>query len=442
MPCVVGSLWIDRNLGVLAEIPYIGFGTEQFVTPARWFDGGAAPKNLLFRSEGLRATLFGCEILRVFNGTYIDVGRLSAREVVFAERSGNIDDDLRVAKLASHIDGLSKWSGLSSVKWDTELVESIGGRPRRRIKYVVEPDYGLSWQQGAAQMRLVTNWRHEPNVVSGIQLSDDTVLESRFRQARPVSDHLAEHRKFRALFSLIVGSGAFFRGHLIRDQRFPIRTLDGVIRGAENQRLIVVNTAADHYRSPQKSGLDWPILTTEDLSSSALSWWAKMYDASRRFVLPTLAVLQRSSTQAEDRMVNTSISIEALGSVVGPVPGEGPTLTHSKKPTTATHFYRVIEAVGIDVSTIPEGAIGLARALANNYNDIKHADRGDFPDGRYTIYAGRLALTLSRMGILQRIPGVAPAIAKYANAWPVRKIFEDMKSDGVGVRQGRFCNLP
>ncbi|WP_413231918.1 hypothetical protein [Micromonospora rifamycinica] len=64
-------------------------------------------------------------------------------------------------------------------------------------------------------MRLVTHWGQRGAGRRGISISDETVLESRFREPQPVSRHLAEHRKFRDLLSLILGSGSYFTGHTV-----------------------------------------------------------------------------------------------------------------------------------------------------------------------------------------------------------------------------------
>jgi hypothetical protein len=251
-----------------------------------------------------------------------------------------------------------------------------------------------------------------------------------------------EHRKFRDLMSLILGTGARFLGHSIRDQRFGLQTLDGKIHGADYERLIAARTVVDHYTPTSEPGTsNWPILSTKDLSPEDFTWWARQYDNSRRFILPSASTLQRSNMLAEDRVVNASMSIEALGAALGPVKGEGPTLAGTNR-TTATYFYRIIETVGIDVSPIAGGSVELARALADTYNTIKHADRGDFPDGLHSIYAGRLSLMLIRMAIVQRLPSAEAAVARYAKSWPVRRIIEDMKADGVRVQAGRFCTSP
>lgn len=54
--------------------------------------------------------------------------------------------------------------------------------------------------------------------------------------------------------------------------------------------------------------------------------------------------------------------------------------SYPRAGATATYAYRCLHELGLDwparIATITE----LARAIANNYNNLKHADRGDFPD--------------------------------------------------------------
>ncbi|WP_327037625.1 hypothetical protein [Micromonospora maris] len=331
---------------------------------------------------------------------------------------------------------------MSSVKWVSEPFRHPSQRRENRISYTVESSHGLDWMQGAARLSLKTHWRQDGEKTPGIHLTDDTVLQSRFREPRPVSDHLAEHRKFRDLLSLILGAGANFLTHSIRDQRFAEKMFEGRTHGADYERLVTAGTVAEHYRQPSSTeATDWPILAAEELSRESLAWWARQYEGSRRFILPAASTLQRSNVFAEDTLVNASMSIEALGAELGPVGREDSTWAGTRK-TTSTYFYRIIETVGIDASSIADDSIELARALANTYNTIKHADRGDFPDALHTIYAGRLSLMLIRMAIIQRLPGARAAIAKYAESWPVRRIFERMKADGVTVQSGRFCTSP
>jgi hypothetical protein len=153
-------------------------------------------------------------------------------------------------------------------------------------------------------------------------------------------------------------------------------------------------------------------------------------------------MIQRANVFAEDKVINASMGIEALGGVLGATVGERGTLGRRGAPTTATYFYRALDAVGIDGAPIASNVVELARALANIYNDIKHADRGDFPHGLVMIYAAQLSLMLARLAILIRVPGARRSVVEFAQSWPVRRIFEGMKTDGIEVRNGRFNIVP
>ncbi|HEY7223053.1 MAG TPA: hypothetical protein VH561_05480 [Micromonosporaceae bacterium] len=443
-PCVVGALWVDEERGVLAEIPYIAQAGDQFATPTRWFGLGLdrTPRNLVFRSEDLSVSLFECRTISTVTGSHLDIGRLRVKEAVFAEQLDDIDDPLRVTKLVSHIDGLGGWSNLTSVKQEFEPIGSRHHRAGTRVRYTIESAQGFSWLQGAARMRLVTDWRDGGSDDPGIHLIDDTVVESRFKEPRPVADHLAEHRKFRDLFSLIIGTGAYFRGHTVRDRRLGVMTFDQKVKGAPYQPLLAAGTVAEHYRPrPDRNEENWPMLAIVDLTPQALTWWAQKYNSSQRFVLPTTAALRRTRGYSEDRIINAAMSIEAIGPVLGPVQGEGPTLAR-KKPTIATHFLRALENVEVDPTPLATSTVDLARALADTYNTVKHADRGDFPDGLVQYYAGRLSLVLSRMAILGRLPGAGGSVKRYAKSDQVERLFEGMKVDGIRVKAGEFSTTP
>ncbi|MBM2618682.1 hypothetical protein JIG36_24290 [Actinoplanes sp. LDG1-06] len=438
--CVVGSIWIDRKLGVLAEIPYIEFGTEQFVVPASWFNNDIAPSSLLFRSEDLYVSLYDCRVIRSVKGTHLDIGRLRAREAVFAERTGQADSRLLVTKMVSRIDGLAAWSNLSSIDWSTELVDRAGPR-KMRVDYTVQSNRGFEWEQGPARMSIATHWTQSDATGRGIHLADDAILESRFPKPSPVDRHLAEHRKFRDLLSILAGPGVRFVEHFVRDQGFGIRMLDGKIRGAAYERIICAGTISENSQDAVPTS-DWPIVASKNLDASDLEWWSKEYDSSRRSILPVASILQRPHTFAEDKVINCSMSVEALGIALGSAFGEEPTLTSvSARPTTSTYFYRVIDALDIDVSAVAESRIEFARAMASNYNTIKHPDRGDFPDALHSIYAGKISLALARMAILQRLPSAGGTVAKYAKGWQVSRIFDGMKADGVEVVAGKFVSV-
>ncbi|MEV4624895.1 hypothetical protein AB0J90_01205 [Micromonospora sp. NPDC049523] len=439
-PFVVGTLWLDENRGVIAEIPYISSASDQFETPTRWFRVRKPPANLVFRTEDLEISLFGCTFSRAMSGSHLNIGGLRAREAVLHERIGEIDDPLTISVLGSQMDGLADWTRLSSVSWGSEWIQDEHGG-RRRLNYTIERQDGLTWYQGEARMTLTSHWGPNDDTRSGIHLDDVVVLLSKFRTPRPVADHLAEHRKFRDLLSLIYGTGAHFRKHEIRDRGFPFQTLDGKIHGAENHQVICAATIQDHYRpESSRNAHNFPILSISDVSSSTLSEWAMRYHDWRRLILPVAGVLRRSGLLVEEIVINTSMSIEAIGQKLGRMPNEQATYgSGANRPTTATYYYRTARAVGLDTSPISCPDAELSRALADIYNTIKHPDRGDFPNPIVTHFAGRIMLLLARLALMKLLLPDGAAVDRFVKSWTVRRVFEDMERNSVTVdASGRF----
>ncbi|WP_147999324.1 hypothetical protein [Streptomyces sp. uw30] len=95
--------------------------------------------------------------------------------------------------------------------------------------------------------------------------------------------------------------------------------------------------------------------------------------------------------------MNAAMSMEAAGGLIGDVDGESATYSHGGRPTTATYMYRCLKKSGWDWSGICTSDTGLARAIANNYNTIKHFDRGQFPDPTETYLVSSVAALVVRM---------------------------------------------
>lgn len=431
-PYVVGALWLDGARGVTAEVPYLTGVLGQFETAREWFTR-AVPANMLFRSHTLHGTLFGCHRTRWAERGFVSIGGFRATEMVLAERVGSIDDPLEVSVFTSRIDGLSDWTRLSSVDWTGEDVPGDGS-PRRRITYTLEQSDGLSWLQGGARMTLTTDWNPVDGApADGIHMDDAVVLKSKFRTPRPIADHLSEHWKFRSFLQMTYGVAASFRGHRVRDYRFPDLSLGGSVHGVETRAIICSATVDEEHRPPLGAHeLDWPIVRIDDLDERVLSAWSANYESWKRIILPTSGVLRRSGLFAEDKVINASMSIEAIGDLLAATDGEEATYgKKTKRPTAATDYYRAMKFVGVSGDAVAEDLSHLAWALANTYNRTKHADRGDFPEPLHSVGAGRITLMLVRLVLLKMLMPESPAIARFVDGWAFRKMMKDLKDRGL-----------
>ena len=256
-----------------------------------------------------------------------------------------------------------------------------------------------------------------------------------------MNDHLQQHICFRDFLALIHGCGVYFRRHTVRDQQFPIMTLDRSVHGAESLDLVNNRTIADRgHPEPKQGDLFRPILTSQSVTSVLLSRWATKYDEWSRCVLPLVGVLRRSSLFAEDTLVNASMSVEAAAHIIGRVDGESATYTKSGRPATATHFYRLLVFSHIDLSDVSASIEDTAQAIADTYNGVKHADRGPFPEFAFTYFAGRLALLLARVSVARLLAPGNPDIDAFTSSWAVGRVLHHMKEQRVQVQSHGFVH--
>lgn len=117
--------------------------------------------------------------------------------------------------------------------------------------------------------------------------------------------------------------------------------------------------------------------------------------------------------------------------------GEEVTYTSRKKPSTSTYVLRVLADIGLDWSETAESLVGLARGIANNYNDIKHYDRGRLPEGAHSYLISRVTLMLVRLFLLKRIDESGALVGDYGKAYrfmQLKEAFADQEKflDGDG----------
>jgi hypothetical protein len=357
-------------------------------------------------------------------------GSIRVQEAVTAERDGDLTDGLELRQVRSWIDGLNNWTGLTSVTSD--FATEFDGTVSRARRYVVTAETAepVKWQQGDATLTLQAPWqasregdhRNRRHVIE-----DDVVLESTFPDVRRFEDHLAEQRKLADLLVLLYGSSIAFRRHQLRDERFVERALSGKAFGTPFVDLVSERTVSEHAL-PTPDSRDRPIASLSQIGPDGLTAWANNYEKWKRFVLPAAAVFGRRGAFVEDIVVSTCTSLEAASHLIGARPGEEATHRRYGKLTTATHFYRCLELLNIAWPKQIAGIEGLARAIANNYNTIKHPDRGDLPDSRQTILLSQVNRWLVRLLTLYLTDRGDDLLSDYRDSsrllWKLSQLFD------------------
>lgn len=385
-PYVGATFHLTDTQGVIVEVPYLSrHGAPQFANVDEWFAQRSPPENMILYTPEGAVSMFDVAWSghsENWGGGKSSIGKLRPHEVVFAHREGSLADPLIVKELHSHIDALSPWSRANAISTQSETDEN--GRVQAvNIRMVGGPV--LSWQQGDATMELVSHWTHSPvrdGVASVTTLQDSVTLVSEFESGpRPFWDHFVEQRKIATLLVFLFGKPISFRKHQIRDDRFPARYGGGgEVYNVPLRELLSRNTIGERRRPvPTTDELGHPLVYLAGVGAEGLTAWSNAYEPWARFIVPSSGVLNRRELFVEDVVLSTSLSLEAAGDLLGEKEGERSTW-HRSRPTTATYAYRCLRDLGLAWTDRIESITGLARAIANNYNDLKHAARGEFPD--------------------------------------------------------------
>ena len=100
----------------------------------------------------------------------------------------------------------------------------------------------------------------------------------------------------------------------------------------------------------------------------------------------------------------------------------------SRWKTVATDIYRGIKPLGLRWDSIAQSEIGLARAIADNYNTLKHPSKGAFPDPLQTRLLSDISSAVVRLNALKLVAD-DPALVTGSNATQqfqrVMEIFRD-----------------
>ncbi|GAA0916299.1 hypothetical protein [Streptomyces thermoalcalitolerans] len=396
-PYVAATLHLDESTGVQVEVPYMDIpGTSQFDATVQWFKSGKTPKNLVLTSLEGDVSLFDC---RDSGNTTnyprgIGIGKITPANLVLHRRDGDFHAPLKVKEMRSRIDGLIDWTRFGAINRTAEVDDE---NLVKKVTIEVASLHEVKWRQQSATMRLGSDWNIDPERNS-VTVNETVSLTSSFDEPQSIDTHLAEHRKVAALLSFIFGCAIYFRRHDIRDPLFTGKTLNGRVVEQPFYQLISRSTVKESAKpEPSQGKLIRPLVDFKMMSPRGLECWAQKYDEWSRFIHPAVSALNRPGAILENLVVNAAMSMEAAGSLIGDVDGESATHSRGGRPTTATYMYRCLKKSGWEWSAICTSVTGLARAIANNYNTIKHFDRGQFPDPTETYLVSSVAALVVRM---------------------------------------------
>ncbi|WP_231735211.1 hypothetical protein [Microbacterium hominis] len=447
-PYVGATLRMDES-GIEVEVPHMpGFVVPQFEHVDQWFRRMAPPENVLVHARGGSVQLFGCRWSGHSDatGSRVGTGRFSATEALLHDRDGALSDPLTVTTCQSRADGLNHWSRVTAVSSEPTRDEESRANA---LDVRVESPEPTEWLQGEARMRIRATWSFAPREdgYSRIhELEDNVIVESEWEQPHPFADHLVEQRKVLHLLVFLFGAGLSFREHRVRDGSIAARLMGGEIYDHPFAEVISARTISERAQPiPQKGKLQRPLLVLEEVGAEGLAEWASNYEAWERFILPAVSIIGRRHRFAEDIVMSTSMSLEAAGQLIGEQPGEAATY-HRGRRTTATYVYRCLELLGIRWGEYIHSQTGLAKAIANNYNAVKHADRGAFPDHVETFLIGDVNQLIVRLLAIRLTGRAEELLQRYRDGselWQIKQRFDAYRvriADDLGAWGMAACS--
>ncbi|MGN7187531.1 hypothetical protein [Microbacterium enclense] len=426
-PYAGATLRMDDRSGVEVEISYIPHDrAEQFNHVHEWFTTRTPPLNMVFQTPNGPVTLFGNRWRghTERSGLGISSGRIRPDETLLGHLQQPLSAPLLVTRAWSVIDGLNQWTRGTSISSESRtndegLVQAVD--------ITVETAVIAHWVQDDAMMRLRGDWgvSHTRNAAfRSTQISDQVVVESEFKEPRPFFDHLQEHRKLANLLAFIYDHPTPFRAHKVAGNGIP----------PAGRLLISSRTIREYGRPvPESNEFNFPLASFGEIGAQGLEGWATKYDAFARFILPTAAAFGRDGLFLEDIILSTSMGIEAAGGLLGYQQGEEATYSRGGKPTTATYAYRCLSFLAIGWGARVYSVTGLARAMANNYNTVKHFDRGDFPDHAETLVISQVNRLVVRLLALRLTGGAEHVVAQFTTPSYRNKALELMELNSLRI---------
>jgi hypothetical protein len=137
----------------------------------------------------------------------------------------------------------------------------------------------------------------------------------------------------------------------------------------------------------------------------------------RRAIEPIAEVINGASRFLEPQLLMAALGLEAMGHYRDP----------NRKPHARLHcqVQRCVEATNVDWSVIGPNE-GIAQAIANTNNDLKHPDRPNRPDHLQLSLITRLSLAIMRLQVLDllRLPDMSKGFHARGCATEVIRAFD------------------
>ncbi|MDO8122671.1 hypothetical protein Q6346_15285 [Isoptericola sp. b490] len=421
-PSLSAALTFDEKLGVRLLVPYVE-GVDQFAEASEWFRSTKPPESLLFVDDRGVVTLVGVR-WRGHGGPTYRTGTLSADLVIFGQPR-KLKSEYAVRELRSRVDGLDGFASFSPIHYEFPA-------PGEPVVIALEESEAVTWRSAGFSYALTpgATW----SGISGRQFeaqSSATLVTSRSRPALP-QEHLRAQWAVRDLLLIAHGKRLAWRSHQVVDEQFPVLTMDGRSHGPEPAIAQFVGTVGQHtLPEPPSTSLAFPVLNLRVVGRRGLKRWTDLYadELFRRAVQPTAEVINGAAGFLEPQLMMLASALDYFGYYRF---GDG-----ERRPMWAS-IQKCLDGPGLDWPQIGSRE-GIARAIANMDNDLKHPDRERRPAVDELACMVTLATVVARAQPFDLL-GVEPGVVRQFidspdGHWPVEMW------DHVGLKIGPHGEL-
>ncbi|MET1087332.1 MAG: hypothetical protein ABWY04_09475 [Arthrobacter sp.] len=420
------SLSYEHRVGPVLSVPYVQRDV-QFSHTEQWFQE-RPPESLIFVDNLGTVTLTGLKVRSVTGNTYA-LGRLRSDVAVFG-RPRELKPEYQFKTLTSRIDGLEDFASFSSVA--SEVEQSEHGH---RVTVVVESKDKVEFDHGDFQytIRARTPWTSTQG--QSFAANTEAVIETTSPDGATADAHLIAQWPIRALLIMANGKKLYWRGHHILDEQFPVWMLDGSSRMHEACSVLLRRTVEDSEQpEPSRSDVALPMFSLRDLGENGLRKWLDLYQdpVLRRAIEPVVEVINGASRFLEPQVLMTVLALDAMGYYRDE--------HRSGNIPLFKQIERCLGAAGIDFSSIGP-ALGIAKAIANTNNDLKHPDRQQRPDPVHMSLVARLSIAVMRLQLFDLLGLPEESLTRCASYDDIRQAINGFGQAGVKIdATGKFVS--
>jgi hypothetical protein len=403
---------------------------HQFLRANAWFkfNDGDLPRTLLFADNRGWVTMTDTRVTGISMGNF-PLGQIRARALIF-NRPRTIQPEYSVRDFMSTIDGLEAFARFAPITFDMQPKDGGG----HRVELVVDAAESVSWTAGGFEYLVHANvsWTGQDGRSFEI-LDNRPYLQTTREGGATIYEHYRAQQPVRALLTLVHGTALSWRSHRLRDDEFPTWMLDGSDHGPSAVDVILEATVRQHRaEEPDSSAFVFSAFRLHDLGGDGLARWVDLYgdDDFRRAVEPAVEVINGATKFLEPQLMMLAISLDRFGYFRF---GDG------TRRAMHEHVQKCLEEAQLDWPEIGS-RVGIAKAIANVNNDLKHPDRPEYPETDELAGITRLAEVIARTQLFDLL-GLDPKLrTDFLASNDVRHAVQSFTAVGITVNEDGTFN--